>query len=255
MLGILPRFSVVLWISITVLEYSLAIMLLRWVAWKRYPVMSVFVTWQAIGGSTVLLIAWLGRPMSMSYFVAYYVVTILANVIAFAVALELYYKVFDPRIGLSAWGPRHVVIMISVSLGMAITLGLLLTARNGGSWTRTMVTMEQVTNVALWVTFCILLIYSRSLGFTWRPLPAGIAVGFVLYLTVSVISVFIRARFSLGAALIAGQVGMAAEFLSLAWWLGIFWEEEKLPEVATPAQVEEIVARYIETVEAADRLL
>jgi hypothetical protein len=255
MLGILPRFSVVLWISITVLEYSLAIVLLRWDAWKRYPVMSVFVIWQAVGGSVVLLIAYMGRPMSMSYFVAFYVVTIFANVIAFAVALELYYSVFDPRIGFFAWGLRHVVIMISVSVCMAITLGLLLTARNGGSWTRTMVTMEQVTSVALWATFCILLIYSRSLGFTWPPRSAGIATGFVLYLTISVISIFIRARLSLGAALIAGQVGMAAYFLTLAWWLGVFWEKEKIPEAATPEEVEEVVTRYKETVEAAARLL
>ncbi|MBZ5508281.1 MAG: hypothetical protein LAO78_22710 [Acidobacteriia bacterium] len=253
MLHILPRFSLVLMISITVLEYCLAIMLLRWDAWKRYPVMSVFVTWQAVGGSAALLIACLGTPIS--YFVVFYVITILADVIALAVSVELYYNVFDPRIGLSAWGPRHVVIMISVSLGMAITLGLLLAARNGGSWTRTMVTMEQVMSVALWATFCILLIYSRSLGFTWRPRPAGIAVGFIFYLTISVISVFIRARFSLKAALIAGQVGMAAEFLALAWWLGVFWGEEKLPKAATPEQVEEIVAKYIETVEAAARLL
>jgi hypothetical protein len=50
---------------------------------------------------------------------------------------------------------------------------------------------------------------------------------------------------------------MAAEFLSLAWWMGVFWDEEKekLPESATPEQVEEIVAKYRETVEAAARLL
>ena len=250
-----PLFTRIMWIAITVLEYSLAIMLLRWDAWKRYPVMSVFVTWQAVGGSAVLLIAWLGRPMSMSYFVAFYVVTILANVIAFAIALELYYKVFDPRIGLAAWRPRHVVIMISVSLGMAITLGLLLTARNGGSWTRTMVTMEQITSVALWATFCILLIYSLCWDSPGARGRAGIPVGFMLYLTISVSSVFIRARFSLGAALIPGQVGMAAYFLSLAWWLGVFWGEEKLPVAVTPEQVEEIVARHRQTVEAAARLL
>ena len=253
MLDIIPRFSLILWVSITVLECFLAIMLLRWDVWKRYPVMSAFVTWQAVGGSAALLIARFGTPIA--YFAAFYVITILANFIAFAVALELYYNVFDPRIGLHTWGPRHVVIMIAVSLGMAITFGLLLAARNGGSWTRTMVTMEQVTNVALWATFCFLLIYSRLLGFTWRPRPAGIAIGFILYLTVSVISVFIRARFSLGAALIAGQVGMAAYFLSLAWWAGVFWGEEKFPEAVTPEQVEEVLARYRKTVEAAARLL
>jgi hypothetical protein len=253
MLEAFPLFSRIMWISITVLECFLAIMLLRWDAWKRYPIMSVFVTWQAVGGLSALLVACWASPIS--YFVVFYVVTILANVIAFAVAVELYYNVFDPSIGLTAWGPRHVVIVISVSLGVAIMLGLLLTARNGGSWTRTMVTMEQVTNVALWATFCILLIYSRSLGFTWPPRPKGIAIGFIFYLTISVISVFIRARFSLGAALIAGQVGMAAEFLSLAWWLGVFWGEEKLPEAVTSEQVAEMLRKYKDTSEAAARLL
>ena len=253
MFNSLPLYSRIVLIFITFLECFLAIMLLRWDAWKRYPVMSVFVTWQAIGGSSALLIQRFAAPMS--YFVAYYVVTILANLIAFAVALELYYKIFDPRIGLFAWGRRHVVIIISVSLAVAITLGLLFAARNGGSWTRTMVTMEQVMSVALWATFCTLLIYSRSLGFTWRPRASGIAMGFIFYLTVSVICVYIRARYSLSAALFAGQVGMAADFLSLAWWLGVFWGEEKLPEEAISEQVEETVARYSKTVEEAAQLL
>jgi hypothetical protein len=191
----------------------------------------------------------------MPYFFTYYVVTILLKLIGFAVALELYYKIFDPRIGLFAWRPRHVVIIISVSLAVAITLGLLFAARNGGSLTRTMVTMEQVMNVALWATFCALWIYSRSLGFTWRPRTAGIAVGFILYLTVSVICTFISARFSLGAALIANQVGMAADFLLMAWWLGVFWGKEKLPEEDISEEVEETVARYRRTVEEAAQLL
>jgi hypothetical protein len=254
MLDLFPLFTRIMMISITVLDCFLAIMLLRWDAWKRYPVMSVFVTWQAVGGSIGLLIARFGQPMS--YYVTYYVVTILASVIAFAVAVELYYKVFDPRIGLSGWKPRHVVIMISASSGMAITLGLLLAARNGGSLTRTMVTLEQVLSVALWATFCILLIYSRLLGFTWRPRPKGIAIGFFLYLTVSAISIFVRARFSLwGAAVIAGHVGAIAEFLSVAWWLGVFWGAEELPEAATSEQTEEMLAKYRMTTEAAARLL
>jgi hypothetical protein len=249
----IPLYSRILFIAITVLECLVAIMLLRWDAWKRYPVMSVYLTWQAVGGSAALLIKLFAAPMS--YFVSFYVITILADLIAFAVALELYYKIFDPRIGLFAWGRRHVVIIISVSLGVAITLGLLFAARNGGSWTRTMVTMEQVMSVALWATFCALWIYSRLLGFTWRPRASGIAMGFILYLTVSVICVYIRARYSLSAALFAGQVGMAADFLSLAWWLGVFWGEEKLAEEALSEQVEETVARYRKTVEEAAQLL
>lgn len=249
----IPLYSRILFIGITALECFLAIMLLRWDAWKRYPVMSVYLTWQAVGGAANLLIARFGA--AMPYFYTYYVVTILAHLIAFAVALELYYNIFDPRIGLFAWGRRHVVIIISVSSAMAIALGNLFAARNGGSLTRTMVTVNEVMIVALWATFCILLTYSRSLGFAWRPRVAGIAMGFVLYLTVKVICLFISARFSLGTALIANQVGMAAEFLSVAWWLGVFWGEEKFPEEATSEQVEEMVARYRKTVEEAAQLL
>jgi hypothetical protein len=249
-----PLYSRILFFAITALECFLAIMLLRWDAWKRYPVMSVYLTWQAIGGFAALLIACFGA--AMPYFYTYYVVTILGNLIVFAVALELYYKIFDPRIGLFAWGRRQVVIIISASLAVAIILGLLFAARNGGSLTRTLATVTVVMSVALWATFCALAIYSRSLGFTWSPRVAGIAMGFILYLTVSDICIFISARSSLSAALIANQVEMAAEFLTVAWWLGVFWGEEKLPEEAiSDQQVEETAARYSKTVEEAAQLL
>jgi len=252
-----PLFTRIIWIFITVLECFFVLMLLRWDAWKRYPVMSLFVTWEALGNLTLMLIALFGATTThyMPYFYAYYVVTLFAGVIAFAVALELYYKIFDPRIGLAAWRPRHMVIIISVSLMVAITVGSLWTFRHGGSLTRRMETMREVMTVAMWITFCLLVVYSRSLGFTWRPRPAGIATGFTLYLTVSVVCMLIRARFSLGAALIANQVETAAEFLAAAWWLGVFWGEEKLPEAATSVQVEGTVAKYRESVEAAARLL
>jgi hypothetical protein len=253
LLNRIPLYLRILFIGVTALECFLAIMLLRWDAWKRYPVMSAYLTWQAAGGLANLLIALFGT--AMPYFFSYYVGTILLNLIAFAVALELYYKIFDPRIGLFAWGRRHVVIIISVSLAIAIMIGLLFAARNGGSLTRTMATVNEVMNVALWATFCTLGIYSRSLGFTWRPRVAGIAMGFILYLTVSVICICISARFSLSVALIAHQVEAAAEFLAMAWWLGVFWGEEKLPEEATSEQVEETVARYRKTVEEAAQLL
>jgi hypothetical protein len=246
-------YSRILLFGTTVLECFLAIMLLRWDAWKRYPVMSVYLTGQGVAGVACLLIAYFGA--AMPYFYTYYVVTILADLIAFAVALELYYKIFDPKIGLFVWQRRHAVIIISVSLAVAITLGRLFAARNGGSLTRTMVTVDEVMSVALWATFCALWIYSRSVGFIWRPRVAGIAMGFIFYLTVAVICIFISARLSLSAALIANQVGVAADFLSLAWWLGVFWGEEKLPEEDISEQVEETVARYSKTVEEAAQLL
>jgi hypothetical protein len=250
---LLPLYSRIMYIGITAIECFLAIMLLRWDAWKRYPVMSAYLTWQGVGGLAGFLLGCFGAAMPWYY--TNYAVIMLLHLIAFAVALELYYKICDPRIGLFAWGRRHVVIIISVSVAMAIMIGSLFAARNGGSLTRTVMTLEEVMKVALWATFCILCIYSRSLGFTWRPRLAGIAMGFILYLTVSVICIFVAARFSLSTALIANQVDMAAEFLSVAWWLGVFWGEEKLPQAARSAQVVEMPRQYGETVEAVARML
>lgn len=242
-----------MFIGITAIECFLAVMLLRWDAWKRYPVMSAYLTWQGVGGLAGFLLGCFGAAMPWYY--TNYAVIMLLHLIAFAVALELYYKIFDPRIGLFAWGRRHVTIIISVSVAMAIMIGGLLAARNGGSLNRTVMTVEEVLKVALWATFCTLWIYSRALGFTWRPRVAGIARGFIFYLTASVICLFISMRFSLSTAMIANQVDMAAEFLTVAWWLGVFWGEEKLPETAIPTQVEEMPAQYAETVETVARMM
>jgi hypothetical protein len=254
---LIPLYTRIMFIAITVLECFLALMLLRWDAWKRYPVMSAYLTVQGVGGLAALLTVYFGTKMLSFY--TNYGVAILVRLIAFGVALELYYKIFDPRIGLFAWGRRHVVIIISVSLGVAITLGFLFAARNGGSLSRKVMTLEAIMSVALWATFCTLSIYSRSLGFIWRPRVRGIAMGFILYLTASVICNFIAMRFSYSAGMIANQVGPAVEFLVMAWWLGVFWgeekPEEKLAEEATPRQIDEMVAKYIRTVEETARQL
>ena len=256
----IPLFTRITFIAVTALECFLAIMLLRWDAWKRYPVMSAYLTVQGVGGAACLLTAF---GAAMPFFYTNYGVNILLHLIAFAVALELYYKIFDPRMGLYAWGRRHVVIIMSVSLAVAITFGSLFTGRNGGSLTRTMQTVEEIMQVALWATFCTLCLYSRSLGFIWRPRVAGIAMGFILYLTASVICLFIAMRFSFSVGMIASQVSAAAEFLAMIWWLGVFWGEEKLSEASISEQVEEMLseqveemlAQYTNTVEEAARLL
>src|SRR5438270_11057493 len=99
---VIPLYSRIMFIGITALECFLAIMLLRWDAWKRYPVMSFYLTGQGISGLAVLPIAYFGG--ALSYFYSYYLVTILLNLMAFAVALELYSKICDPKIGFFAWG-------------------------------------------------------------------------------------------------------------------------------------------------------
>jgi hypothetical protein len=250
---LIPLYSRIMFVAITALEFFLAIMLLRWDAWKRYPVMSVYLTWQGVGGLAALLLGCFGTAMPFFYTV--YTVTILLNLIGFAVALELYYKIFDPRIGFFAWGRRHLVIILLVSLAMAMMIGSLFAAKNGGSLTRALETVDEVMKVALLATLFIILIYSRSLGFTWRPRVAGIAMGFIVYLSASVICIFIAARFSSGVALIGNQIGMAAEFLAMAWWLGVFWDEEKILEPVISAQVTEMPTQYRNNVEAVARMM
>lgn len=252
---LIPLYSRIMFIGITAIECFLAIMLFRWDAWKRYPVMSVYLTWQGVGGLAGFLLGCFGTGLMPFYYTNYGVLIVL-HLIAFAVALELYYKICDPKIGLFAWGRRHVVIIISVSVAVAIMIGSLWSGRNGGSLHRTVTTVEEILRVALWATFCTLWIYSRALGFIWRPRIAGIAKGFSFYLTASVICIFISARFSLSTAMIANQVNMAAEFLTVAWWLGVFWGEEKLPEPAAVIleQVEEMPEQYRDTWETAARM-
>jgi hypothetical protein len=58
--------------------------------------------------------------------------------------------------------------------------------------------------------------------------------------------------------MIANQVCMATEFLTMTWWLGVFWGEEKLPKEASiieQLQVAETLAQYTKTVDEAAQLL
>ena len=61
---------------------------------------------------------------------------------------------------------------------------------------------------------------------------------------------------------------MAAEFLAMAWWLGVFWGEEKLPPsvisalveekfppAAVSGEVEEMPSQYGKSVDAVARML
>jgi len=83
--------------------------------------------------------------------------------------------------------------------------------------------------------------------------------GFMLYLTASVICLFIAMRFSFSIGMIANQASAAAEFLTMIWWLGVFWGEEKLPKeafISEQLQVEETLAQqHTTTVEETVRML
>ena len=84
----IPLYSRIMLIGIPALACFLAIMLLRWDAWKRYPVMSAYLTVQGVGGTAVLLLGCFGTVMPLFYTNS--AVIVLLNLIAFAVALELY---------------------------------------------------------------------------------------------------------------------------------------------------------------------
>ncbi|HZD93516.1 MAG TPA: hypothetical protein VE133_04630, partial [Candidatus Sulfotelmatobacter sp.] len=97
-------------------------------------------------------------------------------------------------------------------------------------------------------------IYSRSLSMSWKPRLSGIATGFFIYLSVSVSAVFIRARWPLAAAAIAGRVGMCSYLVAVLVWVTVLWGPAPEEKPATEAMMHELEQHHRENMNAVDIL-
>lgn len=82
--------------------------------------------------------------------------------------------------------------------------------------------------------------YSRRLGISGQPHTHKIMAGFVLYLSVNVLAVFIRGSARPGVAVVAVALGMGAYCISLIYWTVALWIKEEDPERLTLQQTNDL---------------
>jgi hypothetical protein len=256
MLVHLPIPYLVAWLTTTALQWFVVFCLVRWRTFRIYPFFSLCVAVQATGGFAGLLAAWTapGPGPSMTYFAVFYLTAIVSGVATLFAAGEVCAKVFGPRIGIPDWIRLRLALFIGMSLAAVVAINVVWSALNGGHLTRAMVTTEQSLTVMGWAVFSILWVYSHRLGISWHPRVAGIVLGYVLYLSIAIACVFVRARWPGAAAEIAGLVGMLAYLASLVTWGKTMWGPEPAREPATPEMMQQFEVNQCANVDALVKL-
>ncbi len=213
-----------LWLASVAGQLFVCALLLRGRA-ARHPAFRAYIITQTACDLAALL-AWFTPS---AYFAAYYIDMVATSAVTMLCALEVYRRVFGWRASIPLFTPEKTGGTIAAAFGLAIILALLAGARYGGEWTRAMVSAEQGLTIGSWAAFVILAVFSRRIFLPWLGNTASIAGGFVLYLSVDVVTVFIRSWSVRPAVLaLAGEIQQAGYLLAVGWWCLVLRKQEEI---------------------------
>jgi hypothetical protein len=182
-----------------------------------------------------------------AYFWTFYALTICGNILALLVAGEAGRKIFGPRLALPSWVPVRVVSTGTWLLAVVFAANLTLRVSHGGPWTHLMITMEQWTTGALFVVFAVIVFFRFNLDISREQKKAtGISIGFVLYLSIAMAAVLVRASGSVLAGVIAAKVSAVSYFMVLGWWGYVLQLKERTAVKATPEQRQGVLLQFRE---------
>jgi len=231
MLRFIPLAGLYVLFAMSLMQVALSLLLLYRNSHKRYPAFCGYVYFATLKSLFLLAVACLAEPSLYPAF--YYGLSFTSDLLALAVAWEVYRVVYGPTASLPACVPVRASQIVSVAFISAVLISGLFRASRGGTFTRAMVTVEGFLIWAAFFTFWGLLLYSKTLFMWWNPRISGIATGFILFLTINIAAVHVRGSGSLGATRIALLAGPVAYLASLGLWMHCHWRAEQVPTPAT----------------------
>lgn len=245
MLKYLSAFEIALWFANASAQLLLAAITCRRKLDSTYPGFALFVYFSALTTPICMILP------ARAYFWAYYVTSLMCLIIMAISAVEIYRKVFGPRISLPGWIPRSVAIWLCLSLVACAVPIVLLRPVNGSAYNVALSAAQSGLMAMLCVALWIVIGYARWMRFYWRPWTAGIAGGLVLCLTVNTVTFFLGGILRSAAAVdLAQNVGQISYLLCVGWWGWTLWEKEPAPEEITPELLEAVLTFHEETKEA-----
>lgn len=231
----------IIWFTAMLLQLGMAYVCRRGELHQRYPAFAAFIYSQNV---MCIFAALVFTAAPGVYFWTYHISFGLTAAFTFLVALECGKLTFGPRIALPGWVPARIATMVASAIGLVTALDLVFAATNGGKLLRAMVTTEQGLTLASLAMFAIVISYSRSLGISGQRQTQKIMRGFVLYLSVDVLAVFIRGSARTGPAVVAIALGMGAYCVSLVYWTAGLWAKQEAPARLTAQQTQELTTAY-----------
>jgi hypothetical protein len=224
----------VLWIVIVVLQWCLLLVAVRSGIRRHAPRYVVFLTFLSLQSTTLFLVA---RYLSYSAYVwAFYAGMAAETFLLVLVVHEIFRSAFDPLGSL----PPRTVAKLAASIVLISTVGLTLAvwkpAINSDAVVALLRTFHRSAEFVVALSLWSVVIYARALGIPWRSRVAGIALGFLLYLTIqSVVTAAIAVNPGRLAVTWLSRIGIVSYLGSLTVWMVAVRRQEVPVELPTPA--------------------
>lgn len=238
--------SITLWLLVAGLRFALAATSLRYR--RSHPLFVIYLWFEVFASTTALALygaVRLGAATWLLYFAVFYIYAILGNLLALATAWEQARKIFWPRLSLPSWVHPRMFTAVSGLFALMLTGSPIFRAIHGNYWAKVMITADQWFTGLLLSVFAVIVFFRFNLNISRQQKKAtGICIGFVLYLSVALIAVTVRASGSISAGKLAGQISAIVYFIVLAWWGYVLQLKERTAAKATPEQHQQVLREF-----------
>lgn len=247
-------FDYAVWITIAILQWILAVIAFRKGLARIAPRYVAFISFATLQTMALLAISQF-MPYAV-YFWAFYIGDAIEAALLFFVVYDVYRNVFDP---LSSLPPRTVaksVAAVAVIVTLSITLWLWKPAVQPSALSALALgrTFERTTNLVVSLSFWGLVFYARKMGIPWQSRMAGIAKGFLLFLTIQSIT---TAALGFAPNTWVGtlsRIGVISYLASLIVWLRAVQLQEPEGVLPTPEELVHVAAAVQQMGAAAGKL-
>jgi hypothetical protein len=229
----------VLWIGVMITQGCLLAILLRSRGYREYPAFTTFVAFCVLRSSVLFYIA---NHFHQLYMPAKWLAYVPQLAILIALVLEMFYLLFHPYETLPANTIRHFVTAAIAVAALVIALTLRFPGAQPTLWMTFARAIDQVVTWVLCLIFGLIVLFAKYFGIPWRHRLQGIALGFLIYLTVDVAVATVVAQLRLPPYSPVWSLGMVAFLAACFTWAYYFATEEVPRTVPTLDELRRIQA-------------
>jgi hypothetical protein len=228
----LQFFDNCLWLAIVVLQWWLVLWAMRKRIFLHARMFTIFLAFVATQATALFAISRL--PYAV-YFWGYYVGATVEVILLVLVVYEVFLKVFAPLESLPPRAVARLLTTIIASLIIVTTLAVWRPATRPDVIAAFARTLDRTANLVVAVSFWSVVLYARSLGIPWRSRIAGIAKGFLLYLSVqsAIVAIMGFTQQTWWAPL--NRIAMVSYTAALLIWTHALRRQEEEIQLPTPA--------------------
>jgi hypothetical protein len=228
-------FDYALWIAIAALQLLLLVTAIRKGLARVTPAYVAFLSFVAMQSSALLAIShFLAYRV---YFWAFYFGAATEAALLLWIVYDVFRNVFDPLSSLPPRSVAKVVAGAAIIAAISITLAIWKPAVQPDPLAALARTFQRTTNFIVSLSFWSLVVYARKLGIPWRSRMAGIAAGFLFFLTIQSITTAALGFTPRSWFGTLSRIGIISYLASLIVWVRAVQRQEEEVQLPTPAAV------------------